>query len=99
MADFWGPAFRGLTITVEENQEIVDAFPRLGFKESFLGIMCGLCEFKPETTYDNFVGDYGVVFGVDGKGKGKEEFRKGREALSSPKVFFLAIGASEGEEA
>jgi hypothetical protein len=43
MADFWGPGFPNYSITIEENKEIVDAFPRLRFKEQFLEIMCGLC--------------------------------------------------------
>ncbi|KAF2726804.1 metal dependent phosphohydrolase [Polyplosphaeria fusca] len=98
MADFWGPNFPGFPITIEENQEIVEAFPRLGFKEQFLDIMCGLCALKPETTYDNFVGDYGVEYGLDGKGTGKEEFTRKRTALSSPHIFYPAIGAYEQKE-
>jgi hypothetical protein len=98
MADFWGPGFPGYTITSEENKEIVDAFPRLGFKEQFLDIMCGLCALKPETTYDNFVGDYGVEYGLDGKGTGKEEFAKKRLAFSSPRIFYPAVGAYEQDE-
>jgi hypothetical protein len=95
MADFLGPAYTGFPITVEENQEIVDAFPRLGFKKQFLDIMCGLCAFKPETTYGNFVGDYGVEFGLDGKGTGKEEFAKKQFGSSSPVTFYPAIGVYE----
>jgi hypothetical protein len=95
MADFWGPNLPGYQITTEENQEIVDAFPRLGFKEQFLDIMCGLCALKPSTTYDNFVGDYGVEYGLDGKGTGKEEFARKRLASRSPHVIFPVIGAAE----
>lgn len=95
MADFWGANFPGYQITTEENQEIVDAFPRLGFKEQLLETLCGLCALKPDTTYDNFVGDYGVEFGLDGKGTGKEEFATKRLASRSPYVLFPAIGAAE----
>ncbi|KAH8665156.1 metal dependent phosphohydrolase [Tricladium varicosporioides] len=95
MADFWGPNFPGYPITIEENNEIVEAFPRLGFKEQFLEIMCGLCALKPGTTYDNFVGDYGVEYGLDGTGSGKEEFAKKRLESSSPWIFYPAIGAYE----
>ncbi|KUJ08838.1 metal dependent phosphohydrolase [Mollisia scopiformis] len=95
MADFWGPNYPGYPITIEENKEIVDAFPRLGFKEQFLDIMCGLCALKPGTTYDNFVADYGVEFGLDGKGTDKEDFAKKRFALSSPQIFYPAIGSYE----
>ena len=98
MTDFWGPNYSGYPITFEENKEIVDAFPRLGFKEQFLDIMCGLCALKPETTYGTFVGDYGVEYGLDGKGTGKEEFAKERLAFSSPRVFYPAIGACEQDE-
>jgi hypothetical protein len=98
MADFLGPGYNGYPITVEENKEIVDAFPRLGFKEQFLEIMCGLCAFKPGTAFDNFVGDYGVEYGLDGKGTGKDEFAKKRLEFGSPRVFYPAIGAYEEDE-
>lgn len=61
-------------ISDEEHKEIVQTFPRLQFKEEFLSIMCGLCRDKPETTMDNLVSSYGCVYGLDGKGTGKEEF-------------------------
>ncbi|PMD47122.1 metal dependent phosphohydrolase [Hyaloscypha variabilis F] len=97
-ADFLGPNLPGDLITIKENKEIVDAFPRLGFKSELLEIMCGLCAFKPETTYDNFVGDFGVEYGLDGKGTGKEEFAKQRLAFSMPRFVYPAIGASEQDE-
>ncbi|KAF8866150.1 hypothetical protein BDZ45DRAFT_780764 [Acephala macrosclerotiorum] len=52
MADFFGPELPGGLITVDEHKEVIKAFPRDGFQEQFLQIMCGLCAFKPETTYD-----------------------------------------------
>lgn len=78
MADFWGPNLAGGYITIDEHEEIVATFPRIGFKEQFLQIMCGLCALKPNTTYNNFVGDYGCEYGLDGKGTDKEKFAKDR---------------------
>ncbi|KAE9368902.1 hypothetical protein N431DRAFT_428637 [Stipitochalara longipes BDJ] len=98
MADFLGPNYPDYPITSDENREIVEAFPRLGFKEQFLDIVCGLCALKPETTYDNFVGEYGVEFGLDGKGTGKEEFARKRLSFSSTRIFYPAIGATEQYE-
>ncbi|KAJ9614069.1 hypothetical protein H2200_002205 [Cladophialophora chaetospira] len=98
MADFFGPAFPGGAITIEEYKEIVTAFPRLEFRDQFLQIMCGLCAYKPETTYDNFVSDFGVAFGVDGKGKGKEEFEKARRATTFPHTLWHSLLACKQYE-
>ena len=38
---------------------VVKDFPRLGLKEGVRDILCMLCRTKPETTYDNFAGQYG----------------------------------------
>lgn len=35
------------------------AYPRLAIKEQFKDAMCGLARRKPQTTYDNFVRDFG----------------------------------------
>jgi hypothetical protein len=53
----------GELVTVEQAQwdAIVGAFPNAGLKAYFNGVMVGLCVRKPETTYDNFVSDYGEV--------------------------------------
>ena len=78
MADFLGPnlPLPGSPITIEEYKEIVSTFPRLGFKDEIRGIFCGMCKNKPEVTYDNFVGEYGKIYGLDTKGGGREEFTK-----------------------
>lgn len=78
LADFVGPnlPLPGALISVEEYKEVVAALPRLDFSGELVGIMCGLCRDKKETTFDNFVGDYGKIYGLDGKGGGKEEWRK-----------------------
>lgn len=62
MADFFGPDYPGELITVDEYKEVIQAFPRAGFSDQFLQIMCGLCALKSETTYDNLVADFGCVF-------------------------------------
>lgn len=28
--------------------------------------LCGFCQRKPATTFDNFVGDFGEMYGVEG---------------------------------
>ncbi|KAL4781268.1 hypothetical protein BJX76DRAFT_21320 [Aspergillus varians] len=64
-ADFAGPAFPGGLITKGEYNAIIAELPLLEFKESVKKLMCGLCVHKPETTYDNFLRDFGVRY-VDG---------------------------------
>ncbi|KEF56866.1 uncharacterized protein A1O9_07056 [Exophiala aquamarina CBS 119918] len=82
MGDFFGPniPLPGGVISIDEYKEVVTAFPRAGFKEEMVGIMCGLCRDKKETTFDNFVSQFGVVEGLDGKGTGREEYQKELEA-------------------
>ncbi|KAF2187354.1 hypothetical protein K469DRAFT_570351 [Zopfia rhizophila CBS 207.26] len=59
-----GKQFFGDLITVNqaEWEQIAIEFPRQGLKGYFRDVMTGLCRFKPDTTYQNFVGDYGEVF-------------------------------------
>jgi hypothetical protein len=95
MADFFGPALPGGLLTVEEYQAVVKAFPRIGFRSQFLQIMCGLCNFKPETTYDNFVSDYGVVYGTDAKGKDKEVFAQSKAAHASTETLWMLLKACQ----
>lgn len=52
-----------LTPTIFDS--VVAEFPRLGFKNQLQQILCEICRQKPDTTYDNFVGDFGVRY-VDG---------------------------------
>ncbi|CAI7625430.1 unnamed protein product [Penicillium bialowiezense] len=51
--------------------DVTVAFPREDFKEEIKSIMCALCNKKPETTYDNFVAEFGekYVEGFDRTGK------------------------------
>ncbi|KAF2120235.1 hypothetical protein BDV96DRAFT_321375 [Lophiotrema nucula] len=55
-------------ITEEEFDGIAKEFPREGLRGYLRETMCGLCKRKPETTYLNFVGDYGERY-VEGYSK------------------------------
>ena len=74
-ADFVGPAgIPGGALPTSEWQVIVNEFPRNGFKSGTVKLMCSFCRTKPETTYNNFVGDFGEEF-VEGYTKvGKRAF-------------------------
>src|SRR4029077_19534573 len=41
---------------------ILSAFPRLGMKQRFAETCCQLVKAKPETSYDNFLRDFGERF-------------------------------------
>jgi len=45
-----------------EMNSILTAFPRLGMKRGFKESVCRIVKSKPETTYDNFAGDFGERF-------------------------------------
>jgi hypothetical protein len=49
-------------IPSEEVKAIVDAFPRLEMKSRIARCFCSIAQSHPETTYDNFVRDYGERF-------------------------------------
>jgi hypothetical protein len=89
--DFIGTKMPG--ITAEEFREVVRSFPRANFDARGVKvIMCGLCESKPETTYDNFVGQFGQHYGYDGEGCGKEDFQ---QKMGNSSVAGLLVGALE----
>jgi hypothetical protein len=46
-------------ISAVEVRAIVDAFPRLGLKRKMTTCFCHMVEHAPETTYDNFLRDFG----------------------------------------
>ncbi|KAK2616363.1 hypothetical protein QQS21_000797 [Conoideocrella luteorostrata] len=102
MADFMGPSFPDGTgklniITVEEYHAVMTLFPRAGFTiEGFKQVVCGFCRDKPATTYDNFVGVMGTRYGTDGKGAGKEEFKKAWE--DNQVVGWLVTGLTALEQ-
>jgi len=75
--DFMGAAASpGGSLTQQEWDTIAAEFPREGFRDGVTRIMCHLCRTKPETTYDNFVGDFGeeLVEGYSRKGKRAFDF-------------------------
>ena len=49
-------------IPPNEMKGILDAFPRLEMKRCFTDSVCRIVTVKPETTYDNFAGDFGERF-------------------------------------
>lgn len=49
-------------IQPNEMKSILAAFPRLDMKRRFADSVCGIVKTKPETTYDNFAGDFGERF-------------------------------------
>lgn len=59
-ADFRGPGGEGMTKEVWD--AVTAEYPRLGFRGEIKRVLCGLCESKPETTYDNFVSSFGVKY-------------------------------------
>jgi hypothetical protein len=79
--DFAGPYFPGGNapfggvIRPEEYAEEVRVFPRDGFTEDLVNVLCGLYRDKWETTFDNWVVDFGLRFGLDGKERSKDEFQ------------------------
>ena len=52
-------------IPPSEMQSILTAFPRLEMKRRFADSVCRIVKAKPETTYDNFAGDFGERFVTD----------------------------------
>ncbi|HEY5781591.1 MAG TPA: hypothetical protein VIT66_06970 [Lysobacter sp.] len=50
------------SVPAEQIARIVAEFPRLEMKERFTKAVCGLCERRPESTYDNFARDFGERF-------------------------------------
>lgn len=59
-ADFAGPHRAiGGHLTWDTLNVVVRGLPRLRMKEDVREICCRLCRTEPETTYDNFVGQYG----------------------------------------
>jgi hypothetical protein len=49
-------------IPPDEMKGILAAFPRLEMKRRFTDSVCHIVKAKPETTYDNFAGDFGERF-------------------------------------
>lgn len=103
VADFAGPFWspfpgseRGSWITDDEYRAVITLFPRADFdKEGLKKAMCGLCHSKPNTTYDNFVGMFGVKYGIDGEGGGKTEYAKHWEENQMAQALLNGLDALE----
>lgn len=65
IADVIGPELAAInfgdlvTINETEWEDIMAEFPRQGMKDFIFGSFTRLCRFKPETTYQNPIGDWG----------------------------------------
>ena len=46
-------------IPAQQTEAILAAYPRLAIKEHLKNALCGVVRSKPQTTYDNFVRDFG----------------------------------------
>jgi hypothetical protein len=51
--------FQYSLLPAAEMRAIVAEFPRLGMKKKMTGCFCHIARTRPETTYDNFVRDFG----------------------------------------
>jgi hypothetical protein len=49
-------------IPPNQMKSVLAAFPRLDMKRRFTESVCRIVKIKPETTYDNFAGDFGERF-------------------------------------
>lgn len=49
-------------VPAERREAIVKAFPRLAMKRAMTRCFCRIAETQPQTTYDNFVRDFGERF-------------------------------------
>src|SRR5215469_7163319 len=54
--------FGAETLPAADLDLILGAFPRLGMKQQFAETCCRLVKAKPETSYDNFLRDFGERF-------------------------------------
>ncbi|KAL5343560.1 hypothetical protein BJX70DRAFT_352814 [Aspergillus crustosus] len=103
IADFLGPSLRGPNyedlITTQEYEEVIQLFPRAGFnRDGFKEIICSICRAKPETTYDNWTGNFGREFGVDGHGEGRVQYTQAWEEAQSVRVLLPALDGLEALE-
>ncbi|KAK3705922.1 hypothetical protein LTR37_013075 [Vermiconidia calcicola] len=60
-ADFQGPdRIPGNPLTWDEYNAVIKEYPRLGLMKGLKDNMLHLCKTKPETTFDNTVGEWGA---------------------------------------
>ena len=98
MIDLFGPQFPGNYISQEQFIAVSKLFPRDGFKESMVGALCCACKEKPRTTFDNFCMEFGMTYGYDLQGTGKEEYATMvAENAFAPKLMSALDGLLEWE--
>lgn len=100
---FWTPSGDATTqeapITVPEYRAVTSLYPRAEFtRQGVKETMCGLCQRKPSTTYDNFTSLFGRDFGYDGKGTGKEEYSEKWEAHQAAGFLLQGLDALDSLE-
>jgi hypothetical protein len=54
--------FGAQALATGDLERILSAFPRLKMKQNFADTCCRLVTAKPETSYDNFLRDFGERF-------------------------------------
>lgn len=64
----------GGVLTKAEWIAIRQTFPRQGFKASIVAMCVALCQRKPETTYDCWVGEIGELFNAKGYSRKNRKF-------------------------
>lgn len=90
-ADFYGWRFPGGLISFEEYTAVATLYPRTGFADELIQIMCGLCRDKASTTFDNVAGDYGLQYGLDGHGGGLDAYTAKWEKNRRPPLMIAAL--------
>ncbi|KAK1854824.1 metal dependent phosphohydrolase [Colletotrichum chrysophilum] len=76
----------------DEHHAVMRMFPRAGFDgQGMRKILCHLCRTKAETTFDNWVGDFGLTYGTDGEGENLEEYKQGWEKARSASMLTSAL--------
>lgn len=98
LADFFGPKTHEVAdgpedlITLDEYHAVMRVFPRAGFDgQGLKKILCHLCRTKADTTFDNWVGDFGLIYGTDGEGENVEEYKQGWEKARSASMLTSAL--------
>jgi hypothetical protein len=51
-----------ITLTQGEREQIFEEFPSTGEKKFIFDQLVDMCRTKPDTTYDNYVGDWGEKY-------------------------------------
>lgn len=49
-------------LSEEEKRTVLAAYPRLGMKEALKTCLCGIAKHHPQTTWDNFIAEFGERF-------------------------------------